>query len=128
MKTFKALLTAGALVALAIGCSTTSEKDMLSAAGFKAVPATTPQQESHLESLPSDKITPVQRSGTVRYVFPDKKNNILYVGNQEQYQRYQNLRFQNQMEAEQLSAAEMYSEAPWGVWGPWGGPGWAWGY
>jgi len=128
MKTFKALLTAGVLVAaLAIGCSTTKDNEnMLSAAGFKMVPADTPEREAHLNSLPADKITTVQRNGTLYYVFPDPKKNMLYVGQQPQYEAYQKIRLQNQMAQEQLSAAEM-NENAWGVWGPWGGgPYWGW--
>src|SRR5215472_12402315 len=121
MKKFKVLLTTGVLVALAIGCSTTkSRENMLSAAGFKMVPADTPERVAHLNSLPPDKITTVQRNGTLYYTFPDPKHNVLYVGQQEQYQEYQKLRLQNQMTQEQLSAAEM-NENAWGVWGPWGG-------
>ena len=124
MKRIKALLIAGALVAFAFGCSTTSEKEnMLTAAGFKMIPADTPEKLAHLNSLPEGKITPVQRNGTLYYAYPDKKNSMLYVGQQEQYQEYQKLRLQKQMADEQLSAADM-NEAPWGVWGPpvvWGG-------
>jgi hypothetical protein len=126
MKTFKALLIAGVFLVLATGCKTTGEKEnMLSAAGFKAIPADTPERQAHLKQLPNDKITPVQREGVVYYTFPDRKNNILYVGQEEQYQRYQNLRMQKQMADEQLAAAQMYNSAPWGYWGAWG-PGWAW--
>src|SRR5215471_3120810 len=117
MKTFKALLTAGVLTALAIACSTTkSTENMLSAAGFKMVPADTPEKVAHLNSLPPGKITTVQRNGTLYYTFPDPKNNMLYVGQQPQYEQYQKLRLQNQMTQEQLSAAEM-NENAWGVWG-----------
>ncbi len=127
MKTFKTLLAAGALLALAMGCSTTSNKeDMLSAAGFKMVPADTAQRQAHLNSLPPDRITPVQRNGTVYYTFPDPKKNVLYVGQEQQYQKYQSLRLQKQIADEQLSAAQM-NENSWGVWGAWGaGPAWAW--
>jgi len=127
MKIFKALLATGVLVALAIGCSSTkSTENMLSAAGFKMVPADTPERVAHLNSLPPDKITTVQRNGTLYYTFPDPKNNILYVGQQPQYEEYQKLRLQNQMTQEQLSAAEM-NENAWGVWGAWGGgPYWGW--
>ena len=125
MKTFKTLLTIGALVALAIGCSTTKEREnMLSAAGFKMVPANTPERQAHLTSLPADKITPVQRNGITYYTFPDPKNNVLYVGQEAQYQQYRNLRLQKQMADEQLEAAQM-NENAWGAWGPWG-PGFAW--
>lgn len=127
MKTFKTLLATGVVMALAFGCSTTSNREnMLTAAGFKEVPADTPARQAHLQSLPSDKITPVQRNGTRYYVFPDPKQNVLYVGQDQQYQQYQNLRLQKKMADEQLAAAQM-NENAWGVWGPWGGgPGWAW--
>jgi hypothetical protein len=113
---------------LAIGCSSTGEKqNMLSAAGFRAVPADSPERQTHLKSLPRDQITPVRRDGTVYYVFPDPKNNILYMGDEQNYQKYHQLRFQRQLADDQLAAAQMWNTAPWGVWGPWG-PGWAWRY
>ncbi len=127
MKTFKTLLTAGVLIALAVGCSTTSDKEnLLTAAGFKAVPADSPATQAHLQSLPSDKITPVQRNGTLYYVFPDPKQNVLYVGQEPQYQQYQHLRLQKQMTEEQLSAAQLNRDTAWSIWQPWGNrPAWA---
>jgi hypothetical protein len=125
MKTFKVLLATAALVALAIGCTTTKEREnMLSAAGFKMVPANTPERQAHLKSLPADKITPVQRNGTTYYTFPDPKNNVLYVGQEAQYQQYRKLRYQKQLADEQLETAQM-NENAWGAWGAWG-PGFAW--
>jgi hypothetical protein len=126
MKTLKTLLAAGLLIGLAIGCSTTKDREnMLSAAGFKAVPADTPERQAHLTSLPADKLTTVQRNGAQYYVFPDPKQNVLYVGQEQQYQQYQKLRYQKQLADEQLSAAAMNEDA-WGVWGPWPARGWAW--
>ncbi len=125
MKTLKALICTAILLALAIGCSTTKgTEDMLSAAGFKTIPANTPEREAHLKSLPANQITSVQREGTLYYVFPDQKNSVAYVGQQQQYQTYQRLRLQKQMADEQLNTAEMYNSAPWGVWGPWAGFAW----
>src|SRR5258708_7435421 len=125
MKTFKAWLTIGALLAVAIGCSTTKEKEnMLSAAGFRMVPADTPEKQAHLKSLPADKISTAQRDGKLYYTFPDPKSNVLYVGQEPQYQKYRQLRLQKQMADEQLNAAELNNDAAWGAWGVWG-PGWA---
>ena len=124
MKAFRAMLMTVFFIAFMVGCSTTSQREnMLTAAGFKMVPADTPARQAHLNSLPADKITPVQRQGTIYYVFPDPKHNVLYVGQQPQYQEYQKMRLQKQMANEQLEAAQM-NENAWGVWGPWGGPGW----
>jgi hypothetical protein len=126
MKTFTGFLTIGVLLALATGCSTTKEKEnMLSAAGFQMVPADTPERQAHLKSLPADTITTAQRDGKLYYTFPDPKSNVLYVGQEPQYQKYRQLRYQKQLADEQLNAAEMNNDAAWGAWGPWG-PGWAW--
>ena len=85
MKKLRALLSTAVLLGLAFGCATTKDREnMLSAAGFKMMPANTPEKEAHLKSLPADKITTVQREGTVYYVFPDQKNNVAYVGQEKQ--------------------------------------------
>jgi hypothetical protein len=126
MKKLKTWLSIGALLAVAVGCSTTKEKEnMLSAAGFQMVPANTPQTQAHLKSLPADKITTAQRDGKMYYTFPDPKNNVLYVGQEAQYQKYRQLRYQKQMADEELNAAQLNDDASWNAWGAWGG-GWAW--
>jgi hypothetical protein len=113
-----------ALLAIATGCTTTKQtEDMLSASGFKIVPASTPQQQAHLKTLPAHKVTMVQRDGKVYFVYPDVKQNVLYVGQQTQYQQYQKARQEAMLAAEQESAAAMNDEA-WSTWGMWGGPGW----
>jgi len=107
-----------ALLALGVGCSTTTKtENMLSAAGFKMMPAATPEQKAHLKTLPPDKVTMVQREGKTYFVFPDLKQQVLYVGQQAQYDEYQKLRIQNQLAQDQMSAAELNSEPAWGVWG-----------
>jgi len=117
-------LAAVALLAFAAGCTTTKQtEDMLSAAGFKIVLANTPQQQAHLKTLPKRKVTMVQRDGKMYFVYPDAKQNVLYVGQQAQYQAYQKARQEAMLAAEQESAAAMNDEA-WATWGMWGGPGW----
>jgi len=111
-----------ALLALGVGCATTTKtENMLSAAGFKMMPAATPEQKAHLKTLPPDKVTMVQREGKTYFVFPDLKQQVLYVGQQAQYDEYQKLRIQNQLAQDQMSAAELNSEPAWGVWGGFGG-------
>jgi hypothetical protein len=126
MKALKAFLTAAVLMAMAIGCSTTQKREnALAAAGFKMIPADTPEKKAHLNSLPTGKITPVQREGTLYYTFPDPENNVLYVGEERQYQLYRKIGLQKQMTDEQLSAAQLNNDAAWAFWGSWGGRGWA---
>jgi hypothetical protein len=113
-----------ALAVLALGCSTTKQtENMLSAAGFKMMPATTPEQQAHLKTLPPNKVTMVVRDGKTYFAFPDIKQQVLYVGQQAQYDAYQKLRLQKQLAADQVQAAEMNSEPAWGAWGGWGGMG-----
>lgn len=126
MKKVAALLRmigGASLLALVVGCATTMRtEDLLSAAGFKIVPATTPELQARLKAIPPHKVTMVQRDGKAYFVYPDVTQNVLYVGQNAQYQRYQQLREQNQLAQEQLNAAELNAE--WGAWGTWGGEGW----
>ena len=112
------------LLVLAVGCSTTKQtENLLSAAGFKTMPATTPQQQAHLKTLPPNKVTMVVRDGKTYFVFPDAKAQVLYVGQQAQYDAYQKLRLEKQMAEDQAQAAESYAPGDWAPWGDWGGVG-----
>jgi hypothetical protein len=126
MKKVAALLSmigGASLLALLVACATTMRtEDLLSAAGFKIVPATTPELQARLKTIPAHKVTMVQRDGKAYFVYPDVTQNVLYVGQNAQYQRYQQLREQNQLAQEQLNAAELNAE--WGAWESWGGEGW----
>jgi hypothetical protein len=111
-----------ALLGLAVGCSTTKQtENLLSAAGFKTIPATTPQQQAHLKTLPPNKVTMVVRDAKPYFVYPDAKAQVLYVGQQAQYDAYQKLRVEKQMAEDQAQAAEVYAPGAWGPWGDWGG-------
>ena len=107
------------LLAFALGCSSTKQtENMLSAAGFKIMPATTAEQQAHLKTLPPHKVTLVRRDGKNYFVYPDVANQVAYVGQDAEYQQYQKLRMQKQLAEEQAQTAELNSEAAWGVWGP----------
>src|SRR5262249_48613111 len=76
---------------------------ILQQCGFKAVQATTPQQQQQMATLPPGKISVVQRNGNRYYVFPDPPRQMLYVGRDEQYLLYQNY-LSNQAENAQYDA------------------------
>ena len=119
--TFFLTLGVAALVTFVVGCTTTQQtENLLSAAGFKATPATTAQQQAHLKTLPAHKVTLVVRDGQTYYVYPAPAQQVLYVGQAAQYQEYQKLRLQKQMAEDQAQAAEMNSEPGWGAWGGFG--------
>ena len=125
MKTIIKLSSVLGIAVLAIfatGCSTTKQtENMLSAAGFKMVPAATSEQKAHLKSLPAGKVTAVQRNGTTYFTYPDAAKGMLYVGQQAQYDEYKKLQLKNQIAMDQLQAAELNSDPAWNAWGMWPG-------
>jgi hypothetical protein len=119
-----------ALLAFAVGCTSTqtqtqNKENLLIAAGFKVIIPKTAVQQQKLKALPPDKVTLVQKSGKIYYVFPDAANNQAYVGGPTEYQAYKQLRLVNKLSNDNLQAAEMNQDAEmdWGGWGGWGGPG-----
>ena len=92
------VILAVALALLAQGCATPSaspprpDESALVAAGFKVMAATTAQQKEHLQRLPADRLTELQRTGAHYFVYADSAKNQLYVGTPKEYAAYQRLR------------------------------------
>jgi len=96
-------------------------ESVLSAAGFQMKPADTPDRIAHLNSLTPRKLVPHMKDGKLLYVYADRKGcNCLFVGDEQAYQRYQQLALKQQLAQEQLMAAQMNEDAAmnWGLWGP----------
>ncbi|MDP3182851.1 MAG: hypothetical protein Q8M54_08555 [Desulfobaccales bacterium] len=118
-----------ALIALA-GCAAVQaiqkseamdKEQLLTAAGFRVRLADTPQKLAHLQTLTQRKLIAHQRDGKVYYVYADALAcKCLYIGNEEAYQRYQQLVIQQQIADQQRMTAEMNYDAQmnWGMWGP----------
>ena len=113
-----------ALLALATGCatnSTTQTTDLLTAAGFKLVPADTPKKQELLNTLPKGQLSVITWKGKTFYVQPAAAPNQAYVGTPAEYQTYQQLRLAKQLSNDNLMAAQMNQDAMdrWGgAWGP----------
>lgn len=119
-----------ALIALA-GCAAvqaiqkseaTDKEQLLTAAGFKVRLADTPEKLAHLKTLTQRKLISHPRDGKVYYVYADALAcKCLYIGNEEAYQRYQQMVIQQRIADEQRMTAEMNWDAQmnWGMWGPW---------
>ena len=117
-------LAAIALVALAVGCSSSNppqKENLALAAGFKVITPNSPNQQAILAKLAADKVTRVQVKGKTYWVLPDAKNNQAYVGTADEYASYRNLRLQNKLSNENLEAAEApkFDVVSWGGWGQW---------
>lgn len=96
----------------------------LAASGFRIKLGDTPDQMAHIQTLTQHQLVPHEKDGTVYYVYADATTcKCLYWGNEESYQRYQQLALQQQIADEQQSAAMMNQNAAmnWGMWGmgPW---------
>ena len=127
MKTILPLALAAALLA---GCAAIekaerkSTEQHLAAAGFKALPANTPQRQAALAQLKPYTISRQFRGDKVYYVYPDSGGDFAYVGDQAAYASYQQLVVQQQISDQNLMAAQMMDMPGPGVW-----PGWGyWGY
>ena len=97
MKTFLRSVISFAVAAVLLGiagCATSGGKNdatLLSQAGFKGVPATTPEQQAQLKKLPANKVSAVKRNGQIFFVFPDHAEKKLYIGKEAQFHAYQRL-------------------------------------
>jgi len=121
MKQIVKMISVTALLALTVGCATTnSNSDLLSAAGFKLLPANTPKKQELLKTLAQGKLTLITWKGKQFYVQPDVTNNQAYVGRHAEYQTYQQLRLAQKLSNDNLMAAQMNQDAMmgWGAWGP----------
>ena len=121
-----------ALVALAVGCASDqqSKENLALAAGFKVITPRDAEQTNLLKSLPADKVTRINYNGHTLFVLPNVKDNVAYVGRENEYQAYQQLRLAEHLSNQNLEAAQMNQMASmnygWGGWGGWGAWGWGW--
>lgn len=95
-------------------------ESMLSAAGFHTLTPSTPQQQACYAALPPNHVERREADGKVLYAYADKKAGLVYVGNEHNYQRFQQLAHQQRIADEQMQAAQMNQQASmnWSYWGP----------
>lgn len=116
-------------VVLLAGCSTGQNKErLLSASGFRTVVPTTQKQIAQLKTLPQLQVIPVTKKGKTVFMFADSNRNLLLIGNQKQYQQYQQYALQYRIQQDKVEAASLNADAAeWDGWGGWGGMGGFWG-
>jgi hypothetical protein len=97
---------------------------LLSAAGFQPVPANTAARRESLASLPPYKVQRKLRGDEFHYVYADPEQNLVYIGNQAAYGKYQELLIQQEIANENLNAAQMNATTAqqWNDWAFWGAP------
>src|SRR5881398_74230 len=77
----------------------------LVAAGFRAIPADTPEKKAHLETMPK-LLSSVVRGGERRYLLADPYScRCLYVGDEAAYQRYTAIEIGRELSASERAEA-----------------------
>ena len=117
-------------VLFAAGCASqqavvADTEQMLVASGFIEKPATTPERQQQLASLPpfllQRQLVDVNGQPTFAYVYPDPQYcHCALTGDALAYQHYAQLAQQRRIAADNLQAAEMAQNAAfnWNMWGP----------
>jgi hypothetical protein len=91
MKLWKSIFAISALCVAVAACESNVKfkEDMLSSAGFKPIPPTTPAQQASLKSLPPHKLVQTTRNGKTVWVYSDPTIcGCLYIGNQAAHDAY----------------------------------------
>lgn len=108
-----------------VGCQSPSQvisgkENLLTAAGFVAKSATSPDQQASLKSLPANKFVQQTKNNQTVYLYADPVVcQCVYSGNQAAYSKYSQMVFQKNLADEQQMTATMADNAF--DFGPWGG-------
>jgi predicted MarR family transcription regulator len=117
-----AILSGFLISCAAIKAQNAEDKEqLLAAAGFKMQLADTPEKLAHLKTLTQQKIVTHEKDGKNYYVYADATTcQCLYIGQDSNYQNFQQLQLQKNIAQEQQMSAEMNENAAmnWGMWGP----------
>jgi hypothetical protein len=115
------------LLAGLAGCASyeaQNKESLLIAAGFRTRTPSTGKQQAMFSRMTPYKLERRIRNGKVLYAYADKDKNVVYIGGENEYQRYKQLALQQSIAEDQLEAAQINEEASmynnWGpYWGPW---------
>jgi len=109
----KTLLAASSCLFLLLfsGCTlwnemgSSSDEQLLTAAGFQVRSVQTAQQAAVMNSIDPFKVTMRSTGSRVYYLYADPRQNVVYVGGPQQYQKYQQLAVQQGIAEDQMVAA-----------------------
>jgi hypothetical protein len=108
----------------------TEQEQALLYSGFKVKSARTAGQLAQVRELPGNEFTVVKQNGNTYYLYPDKKDNRLYAGDQYAYRAYQQYVKDKKLRAEGVFVRPTHYENKsnpknveiWQQWGPF--PAW----
>ena len=108
----------------------TEQERVLLSSGFKVKSASTAGQRAQVRGLPDNQFTVVKQNGNTYYLYPDKKDNRLYAGDQYAYRAYERYVKDKQLRARGVFVRPTHYENKsdhrnveiWQQWGPF--PAW----
>ena len=103
------------------GCATTKKTEgLLTKAGFRTRTPTTPQQQAIYDHLEPYKLQRTMIGKTTVYCYKDEKQGLIYVGDYRNYQKFQELGWEDAVSQEQQEAAQMNADLAmeFSSWGP----------
>jgi hypothetical protein len=104
---------------LLTGCVSNLQRkeQYLREAGFKAIKPTTPAQVAKVQSLPQGHLRQYTHKGQTYFVLADAKKNLLLVGNNVRFERYQQILYTKKVDpAIAQEEADRMIENDWGGW------------
>jgi hypothetical protein len=118
------------LLTILAGCASwdaQNKESLLSAAGFRTRTPSTANQVAMFNRMTPYKIERRVRNGKVLYAYADKQNNVVYLGGENEYQKYKQLALQQSIAQDQIEAAQINDDASlyngfgpyWGPWNIW---------
>ena len=124
-------LLLAAILCLTAGCAAiersnrASTERVLAASGFRVLPADTADRRESLASLPPWQIVRKFKGDAPTYIYADPDQQILFIGDEKAYAKFQEFAIKLRIANENLLAARMNLNAAqqWNDWGFWGPPG-----
>jgi len=96
------------------GIAASKKEVLLAQAGFKAKTVTTPKQQQQVSLLAVHKVSAVKYHGKLYYVYPTAKKDHILVGNQAQFNAYEQALQAQQTSQQAQQNAQMAAGSP--VW------------
>src|ERR1700745_4298290 len=81
------------------------KESLLSAAGFRTRPTSTPKRQALYSQLAPYKLERRTKNGKVLYTYADKQKGIVYIGGETEYQQYKRLALQQSIDENQHKGA-----------------------
>jgi hypothetical protein len=95
------------------------KEDMMIAAGFRFLPANTPERQAFFRQLPPHRFLKEIKGDRLIYIYPDPTVCVcLYVGNEKAYSAYRRMMFEKNVTDEQAMTAQALDDFRWN-WQTW---------